>query len=79
MSRCNDCGGEDCACCEVFIEQQADERYQREQSYDGTEYYESVRYASFDGFDEDEPHVCFDDGSYLDENGGRVVDCGEDE
>ena len=27
MSRCDGCGGEDCACCEVFIEEQQDIRY----------------------------------------------------
>ncbi|MDF2615385.1 MAG: hypothetical protein K0Q47_40 [Sedimentibacter sp.] len=26
MSRCDNCGGEDCACCEVFIEEQEDIR-----------------------------------------------------
>jgi hypothetical protein len=27
MSRCDNCGGEDCICCEVFLERQADDRY----------------------------------------------------
>lgn len=29
-SRCNNCGGEDCVCCEVYLEAMADERYERE-------------------------------------------------
>ena len=24
---CEDCGGEDCVCCEVWLEQQADDKY----------------------------------------------------
>ena len=27
MSRCDGCGGEDCICCEVYLEEQADQRY----------------------------------------------------
>lgn len=43
MSRCDNCGGEDCVCCEVYIEQQADNNYFQE-DYDGDEYYQSVAY-----------------------------------
>lgn len=25
--RCQNCGGEDCVCCEVYIEHQADQKY----------------------------------------------------
>lgn len=28
--RCESCGGEDCVCCEVFLEQLADDRYMNE-------------------------------------------------
>lgn len=47
--RCDNCGGEDCVCCEVYQEQRA-ERYPEE--YYGDEYYESVQYLSRD--DEEE-------------------------
>ena len=68
MSRCDGCGGEDCVCCEVFIEQQADQRYQMEQPYDGSEFYESVRYE-YGSMDEDEDELMvgeryFEDGRY---------------
>jgi hypothetical protein len=42
MSKCENCGGEDCVCCEVYQENRADSQYPS--NYYGDEYYESVEY-----------------------------------
>lgn len=39
MSRCEGCGGEDCVCCSVYIEEQYDARYQLEEDADNYDYY----------------------------------------
>ena len=46
-SRCDNCGGEDCVCCEVYLEAMADEHYEREYQPDYDDY-DDGRYASID-------------------------------
>jgi hypothetical protein len=42
-SQCADCGGEDCVCCEIYVEQQRDSYYTEDSNYMDA-YYESVNY-----------------------------------
>jgi hypothetical protein len=37
-SRCDGCGGEDCVCCEVWLEQQYDDRYANDYYADDGQY-----------------------------------------
>jgi hypothetical protein len=63
--RCEGCGGEDCCCCEVWLEEQSDLRAQRENP---------PEFDEFDDFEEpydeeDEEEDCLDDGPNEDMDG----------
>lgn len=42
--RCEGCGGEDCACCEVFIEEQNDIKYAMYYGDDALDHYQENEY-----------------------------------
>lgn len=60
---CNGCGGEDCQCCSVWIENQAD---QRAAMYEDAYFYEE--YGDYpDGFDYDDEDDDWDSDEWPDE------------
>lgn len=69
---CNGCGGEDCACCEVFHEYQADQRaamdYGDEYFYDEYDDYPDGFDYDDDGYEDDyDPDAMSHDSRYADD------------
>ena len=53
-ARCHGCSGEDCVCCEVYLEERASQRY--EEMY-GPEDRDDFEEEEYDAYDEDEDEV----------------------